>query len=37
MNNNWMLDIKAKEIPLSEDFKLETLLTSDVEISTWAS
>lgn len=32
-----MIDIKEKEIPMSEDFKLETLLTSDVEISTWAS
>lgn len=37
INSNWKIDLNEKEIPLSEDFRLETLLTSDVEISSWAN
>lgn len=31
--NNWKNDLKEKEIPHKEDFKLPTLLTDDVETS----
>jgi len=34
---HWLLDVQEKGIPLSENFKLESLLTTDVEISQWAS
>nr|XP_023024309.1 dynein heavy chain 10, axonemal [Leptinotarsa decemlineata] len=33
----WQKDILAKEIPLSQPFRLEKNLTTDVEISTWTS
>jgi len=35
--DHWLVDIKEKEIPITEGFKLEQLLTTDVEISQWAS
>jgi dynein heavy chain len=33
----WKPDIVEKELPSKEDFKLDTFLTSEVEISQWAS
>ena len=33
MKEDWELDVKAKEIPLSQPYKLEAMLTNDVEIS----
>ncbi|XP_060639849.2 dynein axonemal heavy chain 10-like [Anolis sagrei] len=33
----WQTDILIREIPLSQPFKLENLLTDDVEISRWGS
>ncbi|XP_053555751.1 dynein axonemal heavy chain 10 [Bombina bombina] len=33
----WQQDILEREIPLSQPFRLETLLTDDVEISRWGS
>ena len=33
VNTEWQDDILEKEIPLSQPFKLENLLTNDVEIS----
>lgn len=33
----WQKDLVEKEIPLSQPFKLEDLLTTDVEISKWTS
>ena len=35
--DDWQTDILKKSIPLSEPFKLESLLTNDVEISKWTS
>ena len=29
----WFVDLKGKEVPLSDPFKLEDLLTNEVEIS----
>ena len=34
---NWEQEIKEKGIPLSEGFRIEKLLTNDVECSRWAS
>ena len=34
---DWMNSVKEKEIPYKIDFRLEKLLTDDVEISKWAS
>lgn len=34
---DWRGDIRTRSIPLSEKFKIEMLLTSDVEIARWAS
>lgn len=34
---DWMNSVKEKEIPYKTDFRLEKLLTDDVEISKWAS
>ncbi|XP_021370512.1 dynein heavy chain 10, axonemal-like isoform X1 [Mizuhopecten yessoensis] len=33
----WEKDLRAREIPLSDPYKLEELLTNDVEISKWTS
>ncbi|XP_050408300.1 dynein axonemal heavy chain 10 [Patella vulgata] len=33
----WQADLLEREIPLSQPFKLEDLLTNDVEISKWTS
>ena len=33
----WKEDLNAKELPNKEDFKLETFLTNDVEVSTWSA
>ena len=35
--DNWQADIVAQSIPLSQPFKLEKMLTNDVEISKWTS
>nr|CAD7414969.1 unnamed protein product [Timema poppensis] len=35
--DDWLEDLKAKEIPLTLPFKLEVNLSNDVEISTWNS
>ena len=35
--DNFLADIKAKNIPFSEPFKLEQLLTDEVEVSRWGS
>ncbi|XP_059533127.1 dynein axonemal heavy chain 10 [Myotis daubentonii] len=37
VNQVWQQDIMAREIPLSIPFRLESLLTDDVEISRWGS
>ena len=34
---DWREDIKKRNIPMSLVFKIESLLTNDVEISKWAS
>jgi hypothetical protein len=34
---DWKPDLIAKNIPNKEDFKLETFLSDDVEVSNWAS
>ena len=33
LHKEWFVDLKGKEVPLSEPFKLEDLLTNEVEIS----
>ncbi|XP_054851851.1 dynein axonemal heavy chain 10 [Eublepharis macularius] len=33
----WQADIQTRDIPLSQPFRLENLLTDDVEISRWGS
>lgn len=33
----WKADVRDRSIPLSDAFRLETLLTSEVEITNWAS
>ncbi|KAH9514995.1 Dynein heavy chain 10, axonemal [Bulinus truncatus] len=33
----WVSDLRAKEIPLSSPYRIEELLTTDVEISKWTS
>jgi dynein heavy chain len=35
--SDWLNSVKEKAIPYNESFRLETLLTDDVEISKWAS
>ncbi|XP_072163343.1 dynein axonemal heavy chain 10-like [Diadema setosum] len=35
--NDWQIDIKEREIPISDPYKVENLLTDDVEISKWGS
>jgi dynein heavy chain len=35
--NKWVNDLKDKNIPISPNFRIETLLVTDVEISKWAS
>ncbi|XP_069922194.1 dynein axonemal heavy chain 10 isoform X1 [Oryctolagus cuniculus] len=37
VNQVWQSDIREREIPLSQPFRLENLLTDDVEISRWGS
>ncbi|EDV22455.1 uncharacterized protein TRIADDRAFT_50643 [Trichoplax adhaerens] len=37
INNNWEQDLLKREIPLSQPYKCEDLLTDDVEISRWTS
>ncbi|XP_036352277.2 dynein axonemal heavy chain 10 [Ochotona princeps] len=37
VNQVWQSDILDREIPLSQPFRLENLLTDDVEISRWGS
>jgi dynein heavy chain len=37
LQNNWQVDVMEKKIPLSQPFKLENMLTNDVEISKWTS
>ena len=36
LNKEWFADLKGKEVPLSDPFKLEDLLTNEVEISKYA-
>lgn len=31
--SDWVKDLRTREVPLSDPFKLESLLTNDVEIS----
>lgn len=33
----WKADLLEKELPNKEDFKLDTFLTNEVEVSRWAS
>ena len=35
--DSWLKDVTARNIPLSDNFKLETLLTNEVETTQWAS
>ncbi|XP_069353305.1 dynein axonemal heavy chain 10 isoform X1 [Eulemur rufifrons] len=37
VNGIWQRDILERDIPLSQPFRLESLLTDDVEISRWGS
>jgi dynein heavy chain len=37
LQDDWIPDVREQEIPLSEGFAIENLLTNDVEISRWAS
>ncbi|KAB1255183.1 Dynein heavy chain 10; axonemal [Camelus dromedarius] len=37
VNQVWQSDILGRDIPLSQPFRLESLLTDDVEISRWGS
>ncbi|ESN91800.1 hypothetical protein HELRODRAFT_96436 [Helobdella robusta] len=37
INDTWLVDIKSRDIPVSDPFKLEALLTDEVEISKWTS
>ncbi|XP_048641449.1 dynein axonemal heavy chain 10 isoform X3 [Marmota marmota marmota] len=37
VNQVWQSDIRRREIPLSQPFRLENLLADDVEISRWGS
>ncbi|XP_060580911.1 dynein axonemal heavy chain 10-like isoform X1 [Ruditapes philippinarum] len=37
VNLEWLKNLKEKGVPLSDPFKLEDLLTNDVEISKWTS
>jgi dynein heavy chain len=34
---DWREDIRTRNIPMSATFKIEELLTNDVEIAKWAS
>ncbi|XP_035829687.1 dynein heavy chain 10, axonemal isoform X2 [Aplysia californica] len=34
---DWVNDLREREVPLSDPFRLEDLLTNDVEISKWTS
>ncbi|XP_076452214.1 dynein axonemal heavy chain 10-like [Babylonia areolata] len=34
---DWVGDLRAREVPMSDPFRLESLLTNDVEISKWTS
>ena len=34
---DWVSDISSRNIPISNPFKLENLLTDEVEISKWGS
>eukprot|EP00919_Chromeraceae_sp_WS-2016_P072391 GHVR01171232.1.p1 GENE.GHVR01171232.1~~GHVR01171232.1.p1 ORF type:complete len:2780 (-),score=639.98 GHVR01171232.1:32-7840(-) len=34
--DHWLKDVKDRNIPLSDNFRLDTLLTSDVEVALWA-
>jgi len=33
----WQSDLLACKVPLSQPFKLEAIMTNDVEMTTWAS
>ncbi|XP_014674920.1 PREDICTED: dynein heavy chain 10, axonemal-like [Priapulus caudatus] len=35
--DEWKMDVVSRDIPLSEPYKLEALVTDDVEISRWTS
>ena len=37
LREEWEIDVKERGIPLSQPFKLENLLTNDVEVSKWVS
>uniref|UniRef100_A0A8C4N1H9 Dynein heavy chain 10, axonemal n=1 Tax=Eptatretus burgeri TaxID=7764 RepID=A0A8C4N1H9_EPTBU len=37
LHENWEVDIRDRNIPLSQPFHIESLLTDDVEISSWRS
>ena len=32
---DWQADLRERQVPLSQPFRLETVLTDDVEISKW--
>jgi dynein heavy chain len=34
---HWKKDLQEKEIPNNDDFKLETFLTDEVEVSRWSA
>ncbi|PVD32839.1 hypothetical protein C0Q70_08286 [Pomacea canaliculata] len=34
---DWVNDLRKREVPLSDPFRIESLLTNDVEISKWTS
>lgn len=35
--DKWQADLLARKIPLSQPFRLDSIMTNDVEITTWAS
>ena len=37
VQDDWLEDLTAKGVPISEPFNLQSLLTDEVEIAQWAS
>ena len=35
--SDWVADVASRELPMSQPFRLESLLTDEVEISKWGS
>lgn len=35
--DKWQSDLVARKVPLTQPFKLESIMTNDVELTAWAS